>query len=141
MHNQEHTNYQDLVPDVVAYLKQRVETALAAGIAWENIIIDPGIGFGKTWEQSLELLRRLDELKTIGHPILLGTSRKGFIGRVLDLPPEDRVEGTGATVALGIAKGADMVRVHDVREMARVCRMTDAIVRGVITPIPAPGEV
>jgi dihydropteroate synthase len=101
-----------------------------AGVPWENIIIDPGIGFGKTLEQNLELVRRLDELKALGRPILLGTSRKSMIGLVLDLPPEQRLEGTAASIAIGIAKGADMVRVHDVKEMMRVCRMSDAIIRG-----------
>ena len=111
---------------------------------WENVIVDPGIGFGKTQEQNLEILQRLEELKTLGRPILLGSSRKSFIGWVLDLTPEhrsnkvtfvppgdQRLEGTAATIAIGIAKGADIVRVHDVREMARVCNMSDAIVRGV----------
>ena len=97
---------------------------------WENIIVDPGIGFGKTLEQNLELVRRLDELKVLGRPILLGTSRKSMIGLVLDLSPEQRLEGTAASIAIGIARGADMVRVHDVSEMIRVCRMSDAIIRG-----------
>jgi len=102
---------------------------LGSGVAWENIIVDPGIGFGKTLEQNLEIVRRLDELKALGRPILLGTSRKSMIGLVLDLPPEQRLEGTAASIAIGIAKGADMVRVHDVQEMVRVCRMSDAIIR------------
>ncbi|HEV2107475.1 MAG TPA: dihydropteroate synthase, partial [Thermomicrobiales bacterium] len=104
--------------------------AIKAGIAWERLIIDPGFGFGKDWRQNLELLRRLSELRSLGRPILVGTSRKGTIGRVLGLPAEERVEGTGATVALAIAGGADIVRVHDVRPMARVARMADAVVRG-----------
>ena len=95
-----------------------------------TIILDPGIGFGKTAEQNLEVLRRLDELGRLGCPILVGTSRKSTIGRVLGLPVDERIEGTAATVALSIAAGADMVRVHDVKEMARVARMSDAIVRG-----------
>jgi dihydropteroate synthase len=103
--------------------------ALDAGVAWENIIIDPGIGFGKTVEGNLELIRRLGELKALGRPILLGTSRKSVIGIVLDLPADQRVEGTAATIAVGIANGADIVRVHDVLQMVRVSRMTDAIVR------------
>jgi len=99
-------------------------------VPWENIIVDPGVGFGKTLEQNLELVRRLDELKALGRPVLLGTSRKSMIGLVLELPPEQRLEGTAASVAIGIAKGADIIRVHDVKEMMRVCRMSDAIVRG-----------
>ncbi|HEX3724108.1 MAG TPA: dihydropteroate synthase, partial [Nitrolancea sp.] len=92
--------------------------------------IDPGFGFGKTWDLNLILLRRLRELTTLGRPILAGTSRKSMIGKVLDLPTDDRLEGTAATVALSIANGADIVRVHDVRQMARVVRMADSIVRG-----------
>ena len=130
MHNQETTRYRDLVPDVLASLSQSVELARAAGVPQENIILDPGIGFGKTADHNLEVLNRLGEFKTLGCPLLVGTSRKSTIGRVLDLPPDQRVEGTAATVALSIAGGADLVRVHDVRQMARVCRMTDAVVRG-----------
>ena len=96
----------------------------------KKIILDPGIGFGKKAEHSLEVLRHLDELTQLGFPTLVGTSRKSSIGLVLDLPVDDRVEGTAATVALAIASGADMVRVHDVKEMARVAKMSDAIVRG-----------
>ena len=104
--------------------------AKEAGVAEQNIIIDPGIGFGKSLEQNLEIIRRLAELKSLGKPILLGTSRKSVIGLVLDLPPDQRLEGTAATVAIGIANGADIIRVHDVKQMVRVCRMSDAIVRG-----------
>jgi len=95
----------------------------------ENTIVDPGIGFGKTWQQDIEIVRRLEELKELGRPILIGPSRKSLINMVMNLPADDRVEGTAATVAIGIAKGADIVRVHDVRQMVRVCRMSDAIVR------------
>lgn len=130
MHNQEGTEYRELLADIILSLRHSMERASAAGVRSENVILDPGIGFGKTWEQSLELLRRLEELKVLGRPLLLGTSRKSFIGRVLDLPVDQRLEGTAATVALGIARGADMVRVHDVQAMVRVCRMADAIVRG-----------
>ncbi|MCH8106889.1 MAG: dihydropteroate synthase [Chloroflexi bacterium] len=130
MHNQETTSYRDLVPDVLASLSQSLESARAAGVPQESIILDPGIGFGKTADHNLEILSRLGEFKTLGCPLLVGTSRKSTIGRVLDLPPDQRMEGTAATVALSIAAGADMVRVHDVREMTRVCRMTDAVVRG-----------
>ena len=115
--------------DVVRELRQSVDAALKAGISGENIIVDPGIGFGKTVEQNLYLLNHLDELKVLGYPILLGTSRKSFTGYTLNLPPEERMEGTAATVALGIARGADIVRVHDVLEMTRVARMSDAVVR------------
>ena len=121
--------YQDVMAEVTASLKWSIETALSAGVLQENIIIDPGIGFGKTWQQDIELVRCLAELKVLGQPILLGTSRKSLIKMVLNLPIAERVEGTAATVAIGIANGADIVRVHDVRQMVRVCRMTDAIVR------------
>jgi len=121
--------YADLMADIIRELRERIEAALNAGVAWENIIVDPGIGFGKTVEQNLELLHKLRELRVLGRPILLGTSRKSVVGYTLGLPPEERVEGTGATVALGIASGADIVRVHDVKEMVRVARMADAITR------------
>lgn len=129
MHNQMHTNYGDVVADVIAALRGAIERALAAGVRWENIIVDPGIGFGKTWEHNLELQHRLHELGVLGRPVLLGTSRKSTIGQVLSLPAHERVEGTAATVAIGIARGTDIVRVHDTRYMVRVCRMSDAIVR------------
>jgi dihydropteroate synthase len=122
--------YQDLMADIVRELEYSIGLALNAGVDFEKIIVDPGIGFGKTVEQNLEILRRLGELKVLGRPILLGTSRKSVIGYVLNLPPNERVEGTAATVALGIAAGADIVRVHDVKAMARVAKMADAIVRG-----------
>ncbi|MDP2744691.1 MAG: dihydropteroate synthase [Dehalococcoidia bacterium] len=119
----------DIVKSVLADLKRSTGAALEAGVASENIIIDPGFGFGKTLEQNLELLRRLDELNGLGYPILVGTSRKSMIGLLLGLPPDQRLEGTAATVAIGIARGADIVRVHDVLYMARVCKMSDAIIR------------
>ena len=103
--------------------------ARAAGIPDEHIILDPGIGFGKTVEQNLELIDRLDEIRALGYPVLLGPSRKSFIGYTLDLPPDQRLEGTAAAVAVGIARGADIVRVHDVEFMARLARMADAMVR------------
>ncbi len=130
MHNQDGTEYDDLVPDVIGGLRGLVEGALDAGVPEERIMLDPGIGFGKTAEQSLEVLRRLHEFASLGRPILTGTSRKSSIGKVLDLPVDERIEGTASTVALSIAGGADIVRVHDVREMVRVARMSDAIVRG-----------
>ena len=120
----------DVIGDVCGGLEAGIAAAAAAGIPAGRIIVDPGFGFGWRVEQNLELLRRLGELRQLGRPILIGTSRKSSIGRVLDLPVEQRLEGTAATVALAIANGADIVRVHDVREMSRVARMTDAIVRG-----------
>lgn len=121
--------YDDLLRDIIKELGAQVDNALSAGITPEKIIIDPGIGFGKTVAQNLELIDRLDELKVLGFPILSGPSRKSFIGYTLDLPPEQRLEGTAAAVAISIDRGADIVRVHDVAAMARVARMTDAIVR------------
>ncbi len=124
----------DIVSDVIRYLSRSIDMALDAGITWEHLIIDPGIGFGTTPEENLTLLRRLGELRALGRPILLGVSRKSTIGRVLGgLPASERLEGTAASVALGIAQGADIVRVHDVREMMRVVTMSDAIVRGTFT--------
>ena len=123
--------YDDLLADISAGLQASVTTLEDAGVATERIIVDPGIGFGKTPPQNLDLLRRLDALRSLGRPLLVGPSRKSFIGLALGgLPPDDRVEGTAAVVALAIAKGADIVRVHDLPAMARVARMADAIVRG-----------
>jgi dihydropteroate synthase len=130
MSNQRDKQQRYIVPAVIADLKRAIDLALDAGVSWENVIVDPGIGFGKTLEQNLEMVRRLDALKVLGRPILLGTSRKSMIGLVLDLPADQRVEGTAASVAIGIANGADIIRVHDVPEMMRVCKMSDAIVRG-----------
>ena len=124
-------NYTDVMTEVIASLRKSAAAAQRAGIIKENIIIDPGIGFGKTWQQDIEIIRRLSELKMLEFPILVGTSRKSLIKMVLNLPANQRVEGTAATVAISIANGADIVRVHDVKQMARVCKMTDAIVRGV----------
>ena len=117
----------DIMAEVLTSLKRSISLAREAGVPEQNIIIDPGIGFGKSLKQNLEIIRRLAELKSLGKPILLGTSRKSVIGLVLDLPPDQRLEGTAATIAIGIANGADIIRVHDVREMMRVCRMSDAI--------------
>ena len=124
-----HPRYDSLIPEIISFLKTRVQAAVDAGISSDQIIIDPGIGFGKTIAHNLEIIRRLREFRSLEKPILIGTSRKSFIGKVLDLPADDRLEGTAATVAVAIANGADIVRVHDVREMARVACMTDAIVR------------
>jgi dihydropteroate synthase len=114
----------------VRELSRRLDRAVAAGVAWENLIIDPGFGFGKDWRQNLELLHRMAELRVLGRPILAGFSRKSTIGRVLGLPPEERLEGTLATTALAIANGAAIIRVHDVKPNLQVARMTDAVVRG-----------
>jgi dihydropteroate synthase len=121
--------YQNLLDDVKSELLESVSFAHQSGIPDERIILDPGIGFGKTVEQNLQLVNRLDEIRDLGYPVLLGPSRKSFIGYTLDLPLEDRIEGTAAAVSVGITRGADIVRVHDVREIIRVSRMTDAIVR------------
>jgi dihydropteroate synthase len=120
----------DLLTSILRELSRRLDRAVAAGVAWDRLIIDPGFGFGKDWRQNLELLHRFGELKALGRPILSGTSRKSMIGRVLGVPENDRLEGTAVTVSLAIAAGADIVRVHDVRAMVRVARMTDAVVRG-----------
>ena len=130
MHNQAGTDYSDLVPDVMDALRSSLAIALEAGVSREKVILDPGMGFGKTAEHNLEILRRLAEFKVLGRPLLVGMSRKRTIGYVLDAPVDDRVEGTAATVALSIANGADIVRVHDVKVMARVARMSDAVARG-----------
>jgi len=121
--------YDDLVEDVKSELMESISLAHKAGIPDQKIILDPGIGFGKTVPQNLELLDRLNEIRELGYPVLLGPSRKSFIGYTLDLPPDDRVEGTAAAVAVGIVRGTDIIRVHDVPEMIRVSRMTDALVR------------
>lgn len=122
-------HYQNLLEDVKRELLESVEIAHAAGISDDRIILDPGLGFGKTVEQSLELIDRLDEICALGYPVLLGPSRKSFIGYTLNLPPDQRIEGTAAAVAVGITRGANIVRVHDVEAIVRVARMTDAIVR------------
>lgn len=121
--------YENLVEDVKRELLESVAIAHKAGVKDENIILDPGIGFGKTVEQNLELLNRCGEIRELGYPLLVGPSRKSFIGYTLDLPPDQRVEGTAAAVAVAIGRGADLVRVHDVKQLARVVKMTDAIVR------------
>jgi dihydropteroate synthase len=129
MHNQAAPGYTDLMADVAAYLRKGIALAEAHGLPREKVIIDPGIGFGKTYTDNLQLINRLDEFKALGAPILLATSRKSVVGLTLNLPVEERLEGTAATIALGIARGADLIRVHDVKAMARVARMTDALVR------------
>jgi dihydropteroate synthase len=126
MHNQDGTEYAgDLIAEIKRFLRASVDMALDAGVARERIIIDPGIGFGKTAEQNWVVMRRMEELRELGQPILMGTSRKSFIGKALDLPVDDRLEGTAATVTAAILRGADIVRVHDVREMTRVVQIAD----------------
>ncbi len=121
--------YADLLGEVKAELLESVQLARSAGVADGNILLDPGIGFGKTVEQNLELINRLGEIRALGYPVLLGASRKSFIGYTLDLPPGERLEGSAAAAVVGIVRGADIIRVHDVEFMARVARMTDAMVR------------
>jgi dihydropteroate synthase len=130
MHNQRGREFHDVIGDLLAGFRESLRIAREAGVPEERLIIDPGFGFGWDEEQNLEMLRRLAELRVLGRPILIGTSRKSTIGKVLGLPVEERLEGTAATVAIAIAHGADIVRVHDVKAMVRVARMTDAIVRG-----------
>jgi dihydropteroate synthase len=130
MHDRAVARYDDVVGEVVAELRAACERAIQAGVAEHDLLVDPGIGFGKTADDNVLLLRDLAALRSIGRPILLGTSRKSTIGRILELPPDERLEGTLATTALGIAAGVDIVRVHDVRANLRAARVTDAIVRG-----------
>ncbi len=122
-------DYEDPIAEITASLEKSLEIAAAAGVPGENIILDPGIGFGKSWRHDLVIIRRLGEIKKLGRPVLIGPSGKSFIGKVLDLPVGERLEGTAAAVAIGIANGADIVRVHQVRPIVRLCRMADAIVR------------
>jgi len=126
MHNQDGTDYAcDVMDEIKRFLRVAIDIATGAGVRRERILVDPGIGFGKTAEQNWEVMRRLHELRELGQPVLVGTSRKSFIGKLLDLPVTDRVEGTAATVTAAILRGADVVRVHDVREMMRVVRVAD----------------
>ncbi|MHB8959502.1 MAG: dihydropteroate synthase [Candidatus Limnocylindrales bacterium] len=131
MHNRSEPRYRNLLPEVVADLWRAVERAVDAGVPWDRLIVDPGFGFGKTPDHNVALLAGLGSLRVLGRPILLGTSRKSTLGRLLDLPPDQRVEATAATSVLGIAAGAaDIIRVHDVRENVRAARIADAVVRG-----------
>ena len=126
MHNQDGTEYSgDLMDEVMRFLAVAASRAMAAGVPKEKVIVDPGIGFGKTADQNWEVMQRLDELKELGHPVLIGTSRKSFIGKLLDLPVGDRLEGTTATVVAAVLRGADIVRVHDVMQMVRAVRVAD----------------
>lgn len=129
MHNRSEAVYKDLISEVITDLRESVNIALGAGMLPENIVLDPGIGFGKTLEHNLLMMHHLARLKELNFPLLLGTSRKSMIGKTLDLPVEERIEGTAATVALGIAAGVNIIRVHDIKEMRRVAIMTDAMVR------------
>lgn len=129
MHNNDDKVYKDLIEDIKSFLRKSIQMATSAGIELSYLAIDPGIGFGKTFEHNLEVMRNLDALKELELPVLLGTSRKSMIGNILNLPVTERVEGTAATVALGVAKGVDIVRVHDVLEMSRVTKVADAIIR------------
>ena len=129
MHNDPNPSYSDVVYDTIESLKKSVDKAVRDGIPEDLIIIDPGIGFGKDMHQNLTILRRLEEYKSIGRPILVGTSRKSTIGNILQVPVHERTYGTAASIAIAIAKGTNIVRVHDVGEMAQVCKMSDAIIR------------
>ncbi len=130
MHNRNNKNYDSLIPDMTFDLYESITIAKQAGVRSENIILDPGIGFAKTAENNIEVMNNLEKFVQLGYPILLGTSRKAFIGQALDLPVEQRMEGTGATVCLGMTKGVQIVRVHDVKEIARMVRMMDTMLKG-----------
>ncbi len=140
MHNRAEARYRNVLAEVIADLEVALERAEGAGVAREAIVVDPGIGFGKTPEQNLAVLHDLASLRVLRRPILVGASRKSTIGRVLDLPPEERLEGTLATTALGVAAGADIVRVHDVAANVRAARMADAVVRGAPASLSEPGR-
>lgn len=126
--------YDELIPEIIYYLRESIRLALESGIPENMIILDPGMGFGKTLDHNLEIINRLQEFRTLNRPILIGPSRKAFIGKILDnAPSSERTEGTAAAVTASILNGADMVRVHDVKEMAKVARVADAIKRGKVT--------
>ena len=138
MHNQDGTEYAgDLIAEIKRVMAAATDAAIVAGVPRERVLIDPGIGFGKTADHNWEVLHRLHELTELGQPILIGTSRKSFIGKLLDLPVQDRVEGTAATVAAAVLRGVDVVRVHDVRLMTRVVKVADRISRNIARPDPA----
>lgn len=127
MHNQDGTEYTNIIEDMKKFFVASAVIAAKAGMKQEQIITDPGIGFGKTWEQNLYVMKHLADLTALPYPMLLGTSRKGFIGRVLDLPVTERMEGTGTTCVAGVLAGCAIVRVHDVKPIARMCKMADAL--------------
>lgn len=129
MHNREKAEYNNLMEDVISDLEESINIALEAGVKKENIILDPGIGFAKTLEENLKVMNNLEKIRDMGYPVLLGTSRKSMIGLTLDLPVDKRLEGTIATTVLGIVKGCEFIRVHDVLENKRACIMTDAILK------------
>ena len=129
MHNRNNTEYKNFLEDVCQDLRESVEIAKAAGVPDENIVLDPGVGFGKTYEQNLRVINHLERLKEMGYPVLLATSRKSVIGKTLDLPSDQRVEGTIVTTVMGVEKGASFVRVHDVKENQRAIQMTQAILK------------
>ena len=129
MHNRKEARYDDLIPDMIKDLEESIAIALKAGVKQEDIWLDPGIGFVKSFEENMTAMRQLDKITALGYPVLLGTSRKRFIGTVLDLPADERDEGTAATTAFGITKGVHMVRVHEVKQTARMVKMMDALVR------------
>jgi dihydropteroate synthase len=139
MHNRAEARYDDLVAEVVDELAAAIERAVSAGVPRHAVIVDPGIGFGKTADHNVALLHDLGALRRLGQPILLGTTRKSTLGRILDLPVEERLEATLATTALGVAAKVDIVRVHDVRENVRAARVADAIVRGTWRAEPVEG--
>ncbi|MCP3032141.1 dihydropteroate synthase [Halobacillus sp. A1] len=128
MHNRNNKDYNSLIADMKQDLRESIEIAKQAGVQDEHIILDPGVGFAKNADDNLLVMRELDQFQELGYPLLLGTSRKSFIGKVLDLPVEERMEGTGATVCLGIAKGVQIVRVHDVKAITRMTKMMDAMI-------------
>ena len=131
MHNQDGTEYdKDIMIAIKEFLQNSIDKALKAGIKKEKIVLDPGIGFGKTFEQNIEVLHRLGELQDLGYPVLLGTSRKSVLGKIVDLPPKERVAPTVATTVLGIRDGVDIVRVHDVKENLQAAMVADKIYRG-----------
>ncbi len=130
MHNRHEANYNNFMEDMKNDLRETIEIAQKAGITKDKIILDPGVGFGKTYENNLTAINHLEELKELGYPVLLATSRKSVIGLTLDLPADQRVEGTVATSVMGVMKGASFVRVHDVKENLRAIRMTEAILKG-----------
>ena len=140
MHNRAEPRYEDLMAEIVNDLRRALERAIAAGVDEQRLIVDPGFGFGKTAEHNLVVLRELAALRVLGRPILLGTSRKSTLGKVLDLPANERLEATLATTALGVAAGTDIVRVHDVAPNVRAARMADAVIRGTWRPATADGE-
>ncbi|WP_079474381.1 dihydropteroate synthase [Marinococcus halophilus] len=127
MHNRDNTEYEDLMPDMIQDVYESIAICDRAGVKADRIILDPGIGFAKTYEQNLEAMRKMDQFTSLSYPVLLGSSRKSLISKTLELPAHDRVEGTGATVSLGIERGCDIIRVHEVKEMTRVARMMDAM--------------